>query len=167
MGLLTALVAVLQLFVHIQLGVFSLSTVLIPIVVGAALYGIAAGAWLGLVFGVIVLLSGDATFFMGLNAPGTIIVVIAKGVACGAAAGLVYKLLLPKSPKAAGITASATAPIINTGVFIIGCLIFFDYNMKYIITVFVGVNFIIELIFNLVMSSAVLFLIKAGKRARI
>ena len=152
LGLLTALVIVLQLFVVIKIGFFSLSTVLIPIVVGAAIFGPSAGAWLGLVFGMAVLLSGDATFFMGLNAPGTIILVLAKGIAAGAVAGLLYK----KSP----LAACASAPIVNTLVFILGCLVFYDYDLKYIIITFVGINFIIEFIFNLAMSYVVTRLIR-------
>ena len=63
LGLLTAIVVVLQLVgSFIKFGTFSISLVLMPIVVGAALYGVGAGAWLGFVFGVVVLLSGDASF---------------------------------------------------------------------------------------------------------
>ena len=55
-GLLTALVVVLQLLgSFIKFGTVSISLVLIPIVVGAALYGVGAGAWLGGVFAVVVL----------------------------------------------------------------------------------------------------------------
>jgi ferrous iron transport protein B len=53
LALFTAIVVVLQyLGSFIRFGTFSISLVLIPIVVGAALYGPAAGAWLGFVFGV-------------------------------------------------------------------------------------------------------------------
>ena len=54
---MTALVIVLQLLVVIKLGAFNISVVMMPIVVGAALLGPSAGAWLGFVFGVTVLLS--------------------------------------------------------------------------------------------------------------
>jgi len=55
MAIFTALVVVLQLMSGvIKIGMFSPSLVLIPIVIGAAVYGAAAGAWLGLVFGVVV-----------------------------------------------------------------------------------------------------------------
>ena len=58
-ALFTAIVIVLQLIGGgIKVGAFSVSLVLIPIVLGTALYGIGAGAWLGLVFGVTVLLTG-------------------------------------------------------------------------------------------------------------
>ena len=58
-GLFTAIVMVLQfLGGGIKFGIFSISLVLVPIVVGAALYGWKAGALLGFAFGVAVLLSG-------------------------------------------------------------------------------------------------------------
>ena len=64
-GLFTAIIVVLQLLAAtIKFGPFSITLVLAPIVIGAALYGIGAGAWLGLVFGVSVLISGDAAAFM-------------------------------------------------------------------------------------------------------
>ena len=57
-ALFTAIVVVLQLIGSgIKLGPFSISLVLVPIVVGAALYGKSAGAWLGFVFGFVVLLT--------------------------------------------------------------------------------------------------------------
>jgi len=61
LGLFTAIVIVLQLMgSFIRFGTFSISLVLVPVVIGAALYGAGAGAWLGFVFGVVVLLSGGA-----------------------------------------------------------------------------------------------------------
>ena len=44
----------------IKIGPVSISLVLIPIVIGAAVYGLKTGAWLGLVFGIVVLLAGAA-----------------------------------------------------------------------------------------------------------
>ena len=53
-ALLTAIVVVLQLLgSFIRFGTFSISLVLVPIVVGAALYGAWAGCWLGFVFGLV------------------------------------------------------------------------------------------------------------------
>ena len=79
-ALFTAIVVVLQfLGAFIRFGPFSISLVLIPIVVGAALYGPWAGAWLGFVFGVVVLLSGDAAAFLVISPIGTILVVLLKG----------------------------------------------------------------------------------------
>lgn len=72
----------------IRFGPFSVSLVLIPIVLGAALYGWGMGCWLGLVFGAVVLLPGDAGLFLAADPGGAIVTVLSKGIACGAAAGL-------------------------------------------------------------------------------
>ena len=58
-GLFAAIIVVLQLIGGgIRFGTFSISLVLVPIVVGTAVYGWQMGGWLGLVFGAAVLLSG-------------------------------------------------------------------------------------------------------------
>ena len=89
-AIFTAIVVILQAIgAAIRFGPFSVSLVLLPIVVGAALYGPAAGAWLGFVFSVVVLVSGDAAAFLAVNVPGTLITVLVKGTAAGLVAGLV------------------------------------------------------------------------------
>ena len=103
LGLFTAIVIVLQLMgSFIRFGTFSISLVLVPVVIGAALYGAGAGAWLGFVFGVVVLLSGDAAAFLGVNALGTILTVLVKGTLAGLLSGLVYKALENKNRTLAG-----------------------------------------------------------------
>lgn len=177
-ALFTAIVVVLQLLgSFIRFGPFSISLVLIPIVVGTALYGIGAGAWLGLVFGVTVLASGDASAFLAVNVPGTIITVLAKGAAAGLLSGAVYKLVEKKNKTAATICAAIAAPIANTGVFLLGCLIFFMPTINgwaaavgieaagtYMITTLVGFNFIFELLVNVVLSPIIVRLIGLGKK---
>ena len=89
-AIFTALVIVLQLLgSFIKFGPFSVSLTLIPIVVGAALYGSAAGAWLGFVFGVVVLVSGDAAPFLAVSVAGTVFTVLVKGALAGFIAGVV------------------------------------------------------------------------------
>ena len=177
-ALFTAIVVVLQLLgSFIRFGPFSISLVLIPIVVGTALYGIGAGAWLGLVFGVTVLASGDTSAFLAVNVPGTIITVLAKGAAAGLLSGAVYKLVEKKNKTAATICAAIAAPIANTGVFLLGCLIFFMPTINgwaaavgiesagtYMITTLVGFNFIFELLVNVVLSPIIVRLIGLGKK---
>lgn len=175
-GLLTAIVVVLQ-FVSMALrfGTFSITLTLVPIVVGAALYGKATGAWLGFVFGAAVLLTGDAAEFLAINIPGTIAVVLVKGAAAGFAAGLVYRLIAKKNQVAAVLVSSITAPIVNTGIFLLGCRLFFydtvaawgagfENTFVYMIVGLVGFNFIIELGVNLVLNPAILQIIKIGKK---
>jgi uncharacterized membrane protein len=177
-GLFTAIVVVLQLlgsFIHF--GVFSISLVLAPIVIGAAIYGIGAGAWLGLVFGVTVLLSGDAAAFLTINPAGTVITVLVKGVGAGLAAGAVFKLLEGKSKLGATILAGIVSPIANTGIFLIGCRLFFYSTIQewgaaagfenataYMFLGLAGVNFLVELAINLVLSSAIVKVVEIGKK---
>lgn len=180
-ALLTAIVVVLQLLgSFIRFGTFSISLVLMPIVVGAALFGVWAGAWLGFVFAVVVLLQPDTMFFFNISPAGTIITVILKGVLCGACAGLVYKLLSKKFNTTVGvIAAAAVAPIVNTGIFLIGCRVFFWDTIKelasatkyadnaalYLIVFFVGLNFVFELGVNLVLCPAIVYLIRIGEKS--
>ena len=177
-GLLTAIVVVLQ-FVSMALrfGTFSITLTLVPIVVGAALYGWKTGAWLGFVFGVAVLLTGDAAAFLTINIPGTIATVLVKGAAAGLLAGLVYRLIAKKNQVAAVFISSITAPIVNTGIFLLGCRLFFydtvaawgaglgfENTFVYMIVGLVGINFLIELGVNLVLNPAILQIIKIGKK---
>lgn len=99
----------------IRLGPFSVSLVLIPIVLGAALYGWGMGCWLGLVFGAVVLLSGDAGLFLAADPGGAIVTVLRKGIACGAAAGLCCRWLHPRYPRLSILLSALAAPLVNTG----------------------------------------------------
>ena len=124
-AILTALVVVLQCMGQfIRFGMFSISLVLIPIVIGAAMCGPKISTWLGFIFGVVVLFT-DAGAFLAVSVPGTIITVLVKGAACGLAAGLIYNLLEKKNRYLAVIAAAIVCPIVNTGIFLIGCVLFF------------------------------------------
>lgn len=174
-AMLTAIIIVLQLIgSYIKFGQFSISLVLIPIVLGAALFGVASGTWLGLAFGIVVLISGDAALFMTINPIGTVITVLLKGVLAGAASAAVYRLVEKKSRFAAVLLASFVCPVVNTGVFLLGCLVFFmdairdlagDSNvLVYMIVSYVGINFVIELVINLVLNPAMVRLIEIGRK---
>lgn len=179
-GLLTAIVLVLQaLAVLIRpTGFFNISLVLVPIVVGAALYGWKSGAWLGFVFGMVVLFT-DAGAFLAVSVPGTIVTVLLKGIFCGIAAGLVYKLLEKKSIITGVIVSAVICPCVNTGIFLLGCKVFFMDTInewaaalgyesagKYMIFGLVGVNFLVEMAINIILSSAIVQIIKVGKKTR-
>lgn len=177
-AIFTAIVIVLQLLgSFIRFGPFSISLVLIPIVVGAAMYGTAAGAWLGFIFGLVVLLSGDAAAFLGVNALGTIITVIAKGTLAGLCAGLVFRALVKTNTYVAVIVSAVVCPVVNTGVFLLGCLLFFMETINgwaaaagfasagtYIIVGLVGLNFVFELLVNVILSPVIVRIISIGKK---
>ena len=172
-----AIIAVLQaLGSFIRFGPFSISLVLIPIVVGAALYGPLWGALLGLWFGIMVFWTGDANLFFGINPLGTIVTVLLKGALAGFAAGLVFKALEKKNMWIAVICAAIVCPVVNTGVFLLGCQLFFLPTVSgwaeaagfanvgaYMIVGLVGLNFVFELLINIVFSPVILKLINLGK----
>lgn len=177
LGLLTAIVVVMQFIsMGLRFGTFSITLTLIPIVVGAALYGWISGAWLGFVFGVSVLLTGDANAFLAVNIPGTIATVLVKGVLAGLFAGLVYELISKKNQIVAVLVSAIVAPVVNTGVFILGSYVFFfDYLsglaegtnlLVFILVALVGINFFIELGTNLVLNPAILQIIRIGKKMK-
>lgn len=175
LALFSAIVIVLQLLgSFIRFGIFSISLVLVPIVVGAALYGVAGGAWLGFVFGVAVLMSGDAGAFLAVSVFGTVITVLAKGSAAGVMAGLSYRLLEERSRTAAVALSAVVCPVVNTGIFLIGCLLFFMPTIRmwaggeavgrYMILGLVGVNFLVELAVNVLLCPTIVRLIRIGRK---
>ena len=169
-AILTAIVIVLQILGgFIKFGPFSVSLVLIPIVIGAAKCGVKIGTWLGFVFGAVVLLNGGATAFFAVNVFGTVLTVLLKGAACGFAAGLTYKLLAKYNKYAAVVAAAVVCPLVNTGVFLLGCLLFFldtikawganlgfTHTVSYVFLGMVGGNFLFELASNMILSPVIL-----------
>ena len=176
LAILTALVVILQ-FLPVKGPFFLITLTLIPIVIGSALYGAFAGAWLGFIFGVTVLLSGDAAAFLTINIPGTIATVLVKGTLAGLAAGLVYKLASKVNRYFGVICSALVAPVVNTGIFLLGCRLFFMDTVNgwaaasgyenvgaYMILSLVGINFLIVLGVDLVCSPVILRLINIRKK---
>lgn len=172
-GILTALVFVLQLLGGaIRFGTFSISLVLLPIVLGAAIGGPLAGAWLGFVFSMAVFITGDANAFLAIHPFGTIVTVVLKGTLTGLLTGFVYRLIEGKHRSAAAITSAVVCPAVNTGIFLLGCIVFFlptlrvwgeaegfDSVWGYLLIGFVGLNFVFELAFNLILAPVLLRLL--------
>lgn len=169
-AVLTAIVFVLQ-FVSMQIrfGVFSITLSLFPIAIGAAMGGKKIGAWLGFVFSLAVLISGDANPFLAIDVFGTVLTVIAKGVLAGFVTGLVFELLSRKQIKFAVSISAVLSPIVNTGIFIVGCLLFFTSAdvwaggigavFKYILG-FISINFFIEIAINIILAPTIVRLLK-------
>lgn len=172
LAVFTALVVVLS-FIKIPLGPFSVTLTLPVIVIGGALCGVWAGAWLGAAFSIMVFVTGDAAAFLAINIPATILVVMVKGTAAGLAAAFVYRLLQKNNKiTLATLAAAITAPIVNTGIFSIGCLCFFMETIKswglgsgytsgiaYLFLGMIGLNFVVELAVNFVLSPMIIRLI--------
>ncbi len=174
-AVLTALVVLLQYMgTFVRFGPFAISLVLIPIVIGTATCGKGMGAWLGFVFGVVVLLSGDAAAFLTVNAFGTILTVLAKGTLCGFLSGLAYegatKMFKGKIYPSTVISA-LVCPVVNTGVFVIGCLLFFmpvisqwaggGNAIQYMFVGMIGLNFLVEVAVNIIFSPIIVRILKA------
>ena len=158
-AILAALTAVLTL-IPIPIGNLNLNLGLIPIAIGAVLYGWKSGLFIGLVNGVCVLLSPATGAFFALNVFGTIIVCLLKTGLAGLLCGLVYSLIKKKNDYLAVICGALIVPIINTAIFIIGSLLFFDGAFGELISIFVTANFIVEFVINILFSPSVYVVVK-------
>ena len=117
------------------------------------------------------LVCGDAALFLSINAFGTVVTVLLKGILCGLAAGYVYKLLEEKNRMLAVILAAVVCPVVNTGVFLLGCSVFFmdavsawalSEGMSVVAYMFLGLvggNFLVEFGMNLLLAPAIVRLI--------
>lgn len=188
LALLVALVVVLQMLgSFIKIGPLPMSFVLVPIVVGAFLLGWKEGALLGFVFGIITMLmgilgiDGFSLVLWQLHPLWFVVVCLLKAVATGIGAGLIYKglnkVLGEKRIILTTVIASISAPIINTGIFVLGMILFYFNDMgtvqmelakqagaelvtvtpalEFIFLGLAGFNFVGEFIVNLVVSPAI------------
>ena len=164
-----------------------LSFVLIPIVIGAFLLGPIEGAILGFIFGVMtviltVIAPGTMTYILFESNPVMYIVVaITKAVLAGLGSGLIYKGLTKvfkdKFVYLRTLLASASAPIINTGIFLGGMVLFFSdviserwaggQNVFLFIAGLILINFIVELSINIILTPAIVRIIAVvGKKIK-
>lgn len=180
-ALLAALVVVMQVIsAYVKFGPFSITLTLIPLVVGAILLGPKQGTVLGALFGLVVYIFCIAGVDVGGNVLFTAnpfltgLICLLKGAAAGLVSALVYKALSKVNFVLAVILAAAVAPVVNTGLFILGMLIFFSdiltewaagtATLTYIFTGLVGINFLVEFGVNLVFSPAIASVIRAVRK---
>ena len=173
MALLAALVIVLQLFFSsVRVGPVTLSFVLIPIVIAGIFIGPVAGMLIGLLAGLTTLIqvftSADPfyLFLVTANPAVTAVLCLVKTAAAGYFSGLLYRALR-KHKTPATFAASALCPVVNTGLFCLGMFLFFAEPLLndptfgelasangviyFILIGLAGVNFVIELILNLIL----------------
>lgn len=168
-AVLLALVIVLQSLSAIFPLFVQLNLALIPIVLAAVLYGTLAGGILGLACGIVVLaqvISGGSPFYqlIWMNDPiATTLTCLVKTTAAGLLAGVAYRVLVKKNSLVALFVASGIVPVVNTALFIVGCLFMRDsvYQMangqNVLVFILVGLvtwNFFIEFATNLLASPA-------------
>lgn len=183
LAIFTAIIVVLTVLCNfVRFGPFSITLALAPIIIGTALYGKGAGAYLGGVFGAVVIITGllgwdggTVMYLMSINPIGVIIICLGKGIAAGFFAGLAYESMSKKSEKGAVLLSGIVCPVVNTGLFIAGMFVFFGSVINgwaqasgqamiiYLIMGLTGINFLVELAVNIILSSGITNIIKAGK----
>jgi len=183
LGILTAIIIVLQIIsTFVKFGPFSITLALIPIVIGAAMFGAAAGAYLGAVFSVVVLLmcvfGADIGGAMVWNANPLMcaVLVMLKGTLAGFEAGVHYRALESSNKYVATVTAALMSPLVNTGIFVLGMMIFFKDTLTawaggsdilyYIIFVMTGVNFLVEVGVNMLLCPVVVKIMDVVKKRK-
>ena len=184
MAFLVAIIVVLQILATALASAlpFAITLTLFPIVVGAAMYGAGAGAALGGVFGVVVLvlcISGaDKSGFIlwSANPILTAVLCLAKGAAAGYAAGLIYALAAKKNQYLGVLCSAVICPVTNTGIFL--AALYFLYRetliewagvnplLYYLFVLVAGVNFLLEFGLNVVLSPGIVRIINAVKKHR-
>ena len=185
-GIFAAIVIVLQFFSgQIRFGPFSITLALVPIIVGGAICGPFAGAFLGFIFSAIVLMN-DAAAFLAVSVVGTVLTVLLKGTLAGLASALLYKALHFITKNETGkswrtmlrvFLSGIACPLVNTGIFVIGCLLFFmptingwataagfESGTKYIVFGMIGVNFLVEFATVTVLSPVIVRLIEMATK---
>lgn len=170
------LVVVLQLLSnYVTFGPVSITLALIPIVVGAIIYGPYAGFVLGAFCGLVVFFAPSTmALFWPYGIFKTLVLCLLKTGLAGLCAGFIYKLLSNKNKKLAVILSSVSVPLINTGIFAIAALWLYNDLLQslcpegqtvliFLLVGFIGFNFIIEFLVNSCLSPVVLRLVNIAK----
>ncbi len=181
LALLAALVVVLQTVASgIKVGPIPITLTLVPIVIGAVLYGPGAGAGLGAIFGLVTAIAGltgadsGTQALIQANAFWTLATCIVKATAAGWVAGLVYRALR-KHQTLGCVAAAISAPVVNTGLFLLAMTTVLRPSLEawasgtdlvyYVFVVLTGVNFLVEFGVNAVLSVAIARIVQVvGKK---
>lgn len=178
LAILTAIIVVLQIVASfVKFGPFSITLALAPIIIGAALYGSKAGAYLGGVFGLVVWIACVLGWDYGGNVLWTarplvtFLLCLVKGALAGLAAGAVFRAVSKRRAMPAAILSGIVCPVVNTGIFLLGLSLCYYETLVawaggtalvyYVITVLVGINFVLELVINMVLSSVIVRVVHA------
>lgn len=168
-AIVLAIEIILQVFGNflVSLSGVNINLSLIPIAIGAIVYGPFAGGLLGLVNGVIVLFSPSTQAIFFQYAPlGTVLTCLLKCTIAGLMSGLVYILLKNKNEFVATVIAALLVPVLNTGLFALGAFTVMleaikannsgnENVLKFVFLTMIGLNFIIELAITTVLTPTV------------
>ena len=175
-GLFTALTVVFG-FIKIPIMGVTVKMDLPVVILGAVILGPIAGAWLTVIPTLITFITGEAALFMTYSPFGTFLTIFLKGVLAGLAAGFVYKALCKKHPIGAVTCAAAVAPVVNSGVFLLGCYVFIwehlvvlaEQSQVSIFVLILGlvlINFVIELVMNVILCPTIYRVLQSASRGK-
>ena len=145
----------------IAFGPVSINLSLIPMALGAILFGPWCGLFLGLLNSIFVLMAPSTMLFYNVSVVGTVVTVLVKSSAAGFIGGLLY-MVLKKNNLLATIVTSLSLPVINTGLFVVGSLLFFREFLEansgafaniyeFLFIGMIGWNFVFELATSIVL----------------
>lgn len=182
-ALLTAVELILIVITnYVSIGPVNINLALVPIAVAGMVFGPLSGLFIGLVNGLVTILSPSTqAIFMSIAPFGTVLICLLKTGLAGFLCGLIF---LPfkssnssKKRVLGSILASISVPIINTGIFTIGCYSFFspwleevtnasqyDNSFVVLIMVILGINFIFEFSISLLLSPSINMLVNYYQR---
>lgn len=175
-GLLIAISFVLTIIGNnISIGPVAINLSLIPIAIGAIMYGPIAGLAIGMVNGLAVLLAPSTSVFLSHNVFFTIVTCLLKTGLSGLIAGFIFKLFKKVNYSLAVILSCVLIPIINTGIFA-GCVFLFFYDLLlkgqganafvYFCLTIVGWNFIFELLVSSILSPTIIHVTRTVQKRR-
>ena len=177
-ALLMAIMLVLQFISnYIKFGPFSITLALIPIAVGAMLYGPFTGLLLGAVLGAFILITGGGEPFFSINPLATIALCLSKTSIAGFISGLISRFFRLRHEKVGIVLSSLSVPVINTGIFVAASIVIFtDYLsglagegenlLIFVVTGLIGINFLIEFSVNVILSSSIVYLVRLFRSKR-
>lgn len=162
-SMFASIIVVLQVIAtFIHFGAFPITLTLVPIIVAGAIYGVKMGSLMGFVFGMVVMImvvvgaDPSGATMLNLHPVVTITVCILKGTLAGFVSALIYDKLKEKNNKLAIILAAAAAPIVNTTTLYITLILFFDSTFAALFSALISVNFIIELLINILLAPSLI-----------
>ena len=148
-------------------GGVSINLSLIPVALGAILFGPLSGGFLGLMNGVLVLFAPSTQVLFFQYAPlGTVVTCLTKCTIAGLVAGLVFKLINKKNFIVAAIVASLIVPVLNTGIFALCALTIIAKaianmnegninTLRFVFLIVITWNFLLEFVVTTVLSPTI------------
>lgn len=165
-AILSALAVVLQLIANYMPSgsPVNLNLALLVITIAGVVYGPFSGAIVGTIVGFVIIFAPSTSAFIGHNAFMTVVLCLLKTGLAGMCAGFLFKLIKRWSVPEGIVSASLIVPIVNTGLFLIGAMIFFlpvyGDEIGTLIKLTLTINFLIEFIMCAVLSPTLIYLVK-------